>query len=120
MAMKVLKCTYFNVHFRTTKTVVIVNVLDAGLAAPVFSADTYNIVVSEGVLSSSSVFQADASDPDGDGLTYSMQQVDFNNQQNPDFVITPRFVKLILLLFLCRLDKWVALIRLDKWVVLIR
>lgn len=47
--------------------------------------------MSEGALSGASVFQGEASDPDGDGLTYSMQQINLNTQLNPDFVISSRY-----------------------------
>ena len=87
--VKILKLFVYYI-FRRTKTVVIVDVTDVGISVPVFPSTTYNIVVSEGVLSGSSVFQGDASDPDNDGLTYSMVQADLNTQLNPDFVISQR------------------------------
>lgn len=68
---------------------VLVTVTDIGISAPSFPAGTVNIDVSEGALTGSSVFQGDASDPDGDALTYSMFSIN-QNQNNPDFVISTR------------------------------
>jgi len=78
-------------HFlsRNSQTVVLVTVTDIGISQPSFPASTVNVVVSEGELSGVSVWQGDASDPDGDILSYFMSQIN-NNQVNSDFVISNR------------------------------
>ena len=75
---------------RSSRTAVIVDVTDVGISIPTFASNTYNIIVSEGALSGASVFQGEASDPNGNGLSYSMQQIDLNTQLNPDFTISSR------------------------------
>ena len=78
---------------RTSQTAVIVTVTDIANNQPSFPANTYSIVVSEGALSGSSVFQGNAlsdSDPNGDSLIYTMVPIGINqNQLFPDFTISP-------------------------------
>jgi hypothetical protein len=72
---------------------VLVTVTEVGLSQPSFPANTVNILISEGALSGTSAYRADATDPDGDVLTYSMSNLNFNqNQNNPDFVISSRYI----------------------------
>jgi len=66
---------------RRAQTVVLVTVRKTGISTPSFAANTVNIVVSEGSLSGASVYQSDANDPDGDALTYSMVQIQGNQNQ---------------------------------------
>ena len=62
---------------------------EVSVSVPSFTAGTVNILVSEGALSGTSAYQALATDPDGDALTYSMNSINFNQNQNiPDFVIS--------------------------------
>lgn len=65
-----------------------VYVLDIGITAPSFPASLINIVVSEGALAGASVYQTEATDPDGDALTYRLTPLDTFQQFTQDFTIT--------------------------------